>query len=119
MKKLKIDLKKYSIDVNYISFIAVLPAKYRKIDLVSSRSYSMKKIGIMITDPEDWTARALTTTAREKGFTPFTLDLRTAKVSINSKIEYTVHFKTGDISLSDFDAFIVRDAGAGAFECIT
>lgn len=79
----------------------------------------MKKIGIMITDPEDWTARALTTAAREKGFTPFTLDLRTAKVSINSKLEYTMHFKTGDISLSDFDAFIVRDAGAGAFEGVS
>jgi tetrahydromethanopterin:alpha-L-glutamate ligase len=79
----------------------------------------MKKIGIMITDPEDWTARALTTAAREKGFTPFALDLRTAKVSINSKLEYTVHFKTGDISLSDFDAFIVRDVGAGAFEGVS
>jgi tetrahydromethanopterin:alpha-L-glutamate ligase len=73
----------------------------------------------MITDPEDWTARALTTAAREKGFTPFALDLRTAKVSINSKLEYTMHFKTGDISLFDFDAFIVRDAGAGAFEGVS
>ena len=41
----------------------------------------MKKIGIAITDPEDWTARALINAAKKKGFSPFALDLRTAEVS--------------------------------------
>lgn len=80
----------------------------------------MKKIGIIITDPDDWTARALLTAAREKGFSPFVLDLRTAEVSINSTTSgSTVHFKAGDLSLSDLDAIIVRDVGAGAFEGVS
>jgi tetrahydromethanopterin:alpha-L-glutamate ligase len=80
----------------------------------------MKKIGIIITDPDDWTARALIDAARAKGFSPYALDLRTAEVSINSTIpESAVHFKAGDRSLSDFDAVIVRDVGAGAFEGVS
>lgn len=80
----------------------------------------MKKIGIIITDPDDWTARALINAARTKGFSPYALDLRTAEVSINSTIsESTVHFKAGDRFLSDLDAVIVRDVGAGAFEGVS
>jgi tetrahydromethanopterin:alpha-L-glutamate ligase len=80
----------------------------------------MKKIGIIITDPDDWTARALINAARAKGFSPYALDLRTAEVSINSTIpESAVHFKAGDLSLSDLDAVIVRDVGAGAFEGVS
>lgn len=85
----------------------------------------MKKIGIVITDPEDWTARALTDAARKKGFSPFVLDLRTAEVSMNSTAweskaeESNVVFKVGDIKLSDLDAIIVRDVGAGAFEGVS
>jgi tetrahydromethanopterin:alpha-L-glutamate ligase len=80
----------------------------------------MKKIGIIVTDPEDWTARALIDAARKKGFSPFVLDLRTAEVSINStNAGPTVNFKAGDLSLLDFDALIVRDVGAGAFEGVS
>jgi tetrahydromethanopterin:alpha-L-glutamate ligase len=80
----------------------------------------MKKIGIIITDPADWTAQALITAAKEKGFSPFVLDLRTAEASINSTVSgSTVHFKAGKLALSDLDAFIVRDVGAGAFEGVS
>ncbi|HEY3362942.1 MAG TPA: tetrahydromethanopterin:alpha-L-glutamate ligase [Methanosarcina sp.] len=85
----------------------------------------MKKVGIIITDPEDWTARALTAATRKKGFSPFVLDLRAAEVSMNSaagKSEVkrsTSIFKVGDIKLSDLDAIIVRDAGAGTFEGVS
>ena len=80
----------------------------------------MKKIGIVITDPEDWTARALINAARNKGFSPYALDLRTAVVSMKTTIpESTVRFKVGDISLSELDAVIVRDVGAGAFEGVS
>jgi tetrahydromethanopterin:alpha-L-glutamate ligase len=80
----------------------------------------MKKIGIAITDPEDWTARALINAAKEKGFSPFVLDLRTAEVSVSSKThEPAALFKAGEILLSDLDALIVRDAGAGAFEGVS
>lgn len=80
----------------------------------------MKKIGIVITDPDDWTARALINAARTKGFSPLFLDLRTAKVSIKTTIPKSkVHFKVGDFSLSELDAVIVRDVGAGVFEGVS
>lgn len=80
----------------------------------------MEKIGIVITDPDDWTARALINAARTKGFSPYALDLRTAEVCMKTTIpKSTVHFKVGDLSLSDLDAIIVRDVGAGAFEGVS
>ncbi|MHC1757584.1 MAG: tetrahydromethanopterin:alpha-L-glutamate ligase [Methanosarcina sp.] len=80
----------------------------------------MKKIGIAITDPEDWTARALINAAKRKGFSPFVLDLRTAEVGVSSRTSEPVAlFKAGEILLSDLDALIVRDAGAGAFEGVS
>ena len=80
----------------------------------------MKKIGIVITDPDDWTAGALINAARIKGFSPYALDLRTAEVSINSAVpNSTARFKAGDLSLSDLDTIIVRDVGAGAFEGVS
>ncbi len=85
----------------------------------------MKKLGIIITDPEDWTARALTDAAEKKGFSPFVLDLRAAEVSMSSATEElaakksTAVFKVGDVKLCDLDAIIVRDAGAGTFEGVS
>lgn len=85
----------------------------------------MKKLGIIITDPEDWTARALTDEAEKKGFSPFVLDLRAAEVSMSSATEElaakksTAVFKVGDVKLCDLDAIIVRDAGAGTFEGVS
>lgn len=85
----------------------------------------MKKLGIIITDPEDWTARALTDAAKKKGFSPFVLDIRAAQVSMNSVTgelaakKSTAVFKVGDVKLCDLDAIIVRDAGAGTFEGVS
>ncbi|HWR25322.1 MAG TPA: tetrahydromethanopterin:alpha-L-glutamate ligase, partial [Methanosarcina sp.] len=88
----------------------------------------MKKIGIVITDPEDWTARELLNAAEKRGFTPFALDLRAAEVKLNSstfesktksRIKSGTLFKVGDVDLCDLDAVIVRDVGAGAFEGVS
>jgi len=80
----------------------------------------MKKIGIAITDPEDWTARALIDSARKNGYSPSILDLRNAEVRIGSGISEPVSvFKAGEILLPDLDALIVRDVGAGAFEGVS
>lgn len=84
----------------------------------------MKKIGIAITDPEDWTARALINAAKEKGFSPLVLDLRKAEVTISSGNSESgvlsgAFFKAGETLLSDLDALIIRDAGAGAFEGVS
>ncbi len=80
----------------------------------------MKKIGIAIADPEDWTARALIKAAKEKGFSPLVFDLSDAEVRIGSGIsEPASIFKAGEVLLSDLDALIVRDVGAGAFEGVS
>lgn len=80
----------------------------------------MKKIGIAITDPEDWTVRALIKAAKEKGFSPLVFDLSDAEVRIGSGIsEPASIFKAGEVLLSDLDALIVRDVGAGAFEGVS
>jgi tetrahydromethanopterin:alpha-L-glutamate ligase len=92
----------------------------------------MKKIGIIITDPEDWTARALVDAARKRDFTAFALDLRAADASIDSitfelkaksevksSIKPKAAFKVKDLDIFDLDAIIVRDVGAGAFEGVS
>ncbi|KAF5041825.1 Ribosomal protein S6--L-glutamate ligase [anaerobic digester metagenome] len=80
----------------------------------------MKRIGSAITDPEDWTARALIKAAKEKGFSPLVFDLSDAEVRIGSGIsEPASIFKAGEVLLSDLDALIVRDVGAGAFEGVS
>jgi tetrahydromethanopterin:alpha-L-glutamate ligase len=80
----------------------------------------MKKIGIVVTDPDDWTTKALFDAVKEKGFFPQILDLRSSQVYINSRVASSViNFRTGELSLSDFEAIIVRDVGAGAFEGVS
>ncbi|KAF5416688.1 MAG: Tetrahydromethanopterin:alpha-L-glutamate ligase [Candidatus Methanogaster sp.] len=62
-------------------------------------------IGIVITDQNDWTARALVRSVRKRGAEPVLFRL--------SEIpSYSFDFST----ISDVDAVIVRDLGAGAFE---
>ena len=56
----------------------------------------------------------------KEAFHLLSLDLRIAEVSINStSIKSAVYFKAGNISLLDFDALIVRDMGAGAFDGVS
>ena len=75
----------------------------------------MKKIGIAITDPSDWTATALIAAARQKNITPITLNLQTAEV----KIQNGVHYSASDTDLSELDAIIVRDVGAGTLDGVS
>lgn len=79
----------------------------------------MKKIGIAVTDPLDWTVQALLNAAKEKGFFPYILDLRNAVVSINPASGRNINFRAGELSLPSLDAIIVRDVGAGAFEGVS
>lgn len=80
----------------------------------------MKKIGIVVTDPDDWTAKALFDAVKEKGFFPQILDLRNSEVYINSRTaDSGIDFRTGELMLSDFEAIIARDVGAGAFEGVS
>ncbi len=62
-------------------------------------------IGIVITDQNDWTARALVRSVRKRGAEP--VPFRLSEIA-----SYTFDFST----IGDVDAVIVRDLGAGAFE---
>jgi tetrahydromethanopterin:alpha-L-glutamate ligase len=75
----------------------------------------MKKIGIAITDPDDWTAKALADSIRKRGTEPFVFDLRYAKTSIGTGLDY----KVNGTDLTGLDAIIVRDMGAGKNDAVT
>lgn len=75
----------------------------------------MNKIGIVITDPEDWTSQALVAAAKESGFFPVALDFRVAEARINTEVT----LRSGDFKLSDLDAVLVRDVGAGTAEGVS
>ncbi|MDY0386591.1 MAG: tetrahydromethanopterin:alpha-L-glutamate ligase [Methanolobus sp.] len=69
----------------------------------------MKKIGIVLTDPKDWTADALMQEARKRGFETVSIDLGKLETSIGKDIEHLA----GRINLSELDAIIIRDMGPG------
>lgn len=75
----------------------------------------MQKIGIAITDSKDWTATALIAAAKQKNITPVTINLQTADVTI----DHDVHYSANNNDLSDLDAIIVRDVGAGTLDGVS
>ncbi|APH39051.1 tetrahydromethanopterin:alpha-L-glutamate ligase [Methanohalophilus halophilus] len=69
----------------------------------------MKNIGILITDPEDWTTKSLIEATSNNRITPIPINLADAEVTIGTNITY----HAGDINLQDLDAIVARDAGGG------
>ena len=66
----------------------------------------MKKIGIAVTDPADWTSAALYSAVRHFGMQPIKFSFSNATSDIPSGRSYA-----GDIDLTALDAVIVRDLG--------
>ncbi|MDO9517361.1 MAG: tetrahydromethanopterin:alpha-L-glutamate ligase [Methanosarcinaceae archaeon] len=75
----------------------------------------MQKIGIAITNPSDWTATALIAATKQKNITPVIINLHTADVTI----QHGVHYSANDNDLSELDAIIVRDVGAGTLDGVS
>ncbi|KXS44219.1 RimK family alpha-L-glutamate ligase [Methanolobus zinderi] len=75
----------------------------------------MTELGIAVTDPEDWTAKAFVKNSKKKGIKARTIDLRKAKASIGSGRAYSVD----EIGLGELDALIVRDMGSGKNDAVT
>ncbi len=69
----------------------------------------MKKLGIVVTDQNDWTADALIREARKKGFETFSPNLGKLETFIGKDIEHRADM----INLSELDAIIIRDMGPG------
>ncbi|NYT18731.1 MAG: RimK family alpha-L-glutamate ligase [Methanosarcinales archaeon] len=75
----------------------------------------MKKIGIIVTDPDDPTAIAFGKACQKNNVEHQIMDLREARVSIENKTQWRI----GEIDPLQFDAIIIRDVGAGAFEGVS
>ncbi|MDP2217284.1 MAG: tetrahydromethanopterin:alpha-L-glutamate ligase [Methanolobus sp.] len=75
----------------------------------------MKKLGIAITDADDWTTKAIIDSVRKKGIEPHIFDLRSAEISIDAGMDY----KVNGTDLSGLDAIIVRDMGGGKNDAVT
>ncbi|WP_407357038.1 tetrahydromethanopterin:alpha-L-glutamate ligase [Methanolobus sp. WCC5] len=69
----------------------------------------MNKIGIVVTDPDDWTAAAMIKEAEKRGFETFLPGLGKTETSVGKSVRH----RSEGISLSDMDAIIIRDMGPG------
>nr|WP_321496150.1 tetrahydromethanopterin:alpha-L-glutamate ligase [uncultured Methanolobus sp.] len=77
--------------------------------MLRKQGKNMKKLGIVVTDPHDWTAQALMQEADKRGFETHYPDLGQIETSIGSSVSH----RAGDICLSEMDAIIIRDMGPG------
>ncbi len=69
----------------------------------------MKKIGISVTDPNDWTSIAFYNAIKRFGMNPVKFNFRDATSDVSSGKIYA-----GKIDLTALDAVVVRDLGPGA-----
>ena len=65
------------------------------------------QIGIVVSDPKDWTAQALLASFSRKGIDAFFLDFSELVAFIGDDLI----FRSGDVDLLDLDALVVRDLG--------
>ncbi|TGC10731.1 tetrahydromethanopterin:alpha-L-glutamate ligase [Methanolobus halotolerans] len=75
----------------------------------------MVKMGIAVTDPDDWTAGAFIKAARNKGIQAQAVDLRQAEADICNNSAYNA----GSLNLGELDVLIVRDMGIGKNDAVT
>ncbi|SES66061.1 SSU ribosomal protein S6P modification protein [Methanococcoides vulcani] len=75
----------------------------------------MKQIGIIVTDPDDPTAIAFGQACQKNKVGHQIMDLQKAEVSIENRTKWRI----GKIDPLQFDAIVVRDVGAGAFEGVS
>jgi tetrahydromethanopterin:alpha-L-glutamate ligase len=66
------------------------------------------KIGLVLTDPGDWTARAFVKSIEERGAKPVPINLATLSASLSSA---GFSLFNADLNELDLDALIVRDVG--------
>lgn len=69
----------------------------------------VKHIGIAVTDPQDWTARALYEAVTKAGGSPFVFRLHDVTTRLRGETELV----SGDMDFRSLDAVIVRDVGGG------
>lgn len=70
----------------------------------------MKSVGIVVSNPDDWTARAIARGLAELGVSPAVVEISDLAVEIGRDLS----FRRGDADLLDLDTLIIRDMGRGA-----
>lgn len=73
------------------------------------------KLGIALTDKNDWTALALANAAAQKNCEFHLIDMRDMHVTFENDIK----FYCKNIDFSDLDALIIRDMGAGSMDGVS
>jgi tetrahydromethanopterin:alpha-L-glutamate ligase len=73
-----------------------------------SQNKKPAKIGVVLTDPEDWTARAFLKNIEKRGAKPVPLNLSTLSASLSSS-DFSIF--NADLNELELDALIVRDVG--------
>ncbi len=68
------------------------------------------KIGVVVSNPDDWTARAIARGLREFGVDPAMLEISELSVEIGTRLS----FRRGGADLLAFDTLIIRDMGRGS-----
>lgn len=70
----------------------------------------MKSLGIVVSNPDDWTARAISMGLVELGASAVMMDISELAVEIGVDLS----FRKGGVDLLDLDTLIIRDMGRGA-----
>lgn len=70
----------------------------------------MKSLGIVVSNPDDWTARAISRSLAELGASAVMMDISELAVEIGVDLS----FRKGGVDLLDLDTLIIRDMGRGA-----
>lgn len=70
----------------------------------------MKSLGIVVSNPDDWTARAISMGLAELGASAVMMDISELAVEIG----FDLSFRKGGVDLFDLDTLIIRDMGRGA-----
>lgn len=68
------------------------------------------KIGVVVSNPDDWTARAIARGLKEVGVDPAMLEISELSVEIGTRLS----FRRGGADLLAFDTLIIRDMGRGS-----
>lgn len=70
----------------------------------------MKPVGIVVSNPDDWTARAISRGLGELGASAVMMEISELVVEIGADLS----FRKGNADLLDLDTLIIRDMGRGA-----
>jgi tetrahydromethanopterin:alpha-L-glutamate ligase len=75
----------------------------------------MMKLGIAVTDVDDWTARAFIESSKRIGIEPVIINLSDTQAAIDKGQSYKIE----NNYLTELDALVIRDMGAGENEATT